>query len=126
MKELQNQLSVLELSTTILTSKKLTGTQRRRAMRMREKIVRVGADPKPMLQKFQERFRRTPIRSLVSQIGRFARHAAHCRYLLEKMSPNSSFAAAVQEEQTRNLTAFAVASGEWQKRTNPNPEPIGV
>lgn len=120
MKELKNQLSPLELSTTILTSSdKLTGTQRRRAMRMREKVVRVGTEPKPELQRFQERFRRTPVSSLVSQIGRFARRAAHCRYLLEKLAPDSVFAAPLRDEQTRHLTAFVLASGEWQRRAGP-------
>lgn len=122
MKELQNQLSPLELSTTILTSSdKLTGTQRRRAMRMRETVVRVGTEPKPQIQKFQERFRRTQVGSLVSQIARFARRAAHCRYLLEKLSPQSVFAAPLRDEQERHLSMFVVASGEWQKRVNPEP-----
>lgn len=125
MKELQNKLSLREMSTAILTSPdNLTGTQRRRAMRMREKVVLVGTEPKPELQRLQERFSRTPVRSLVSQIARFARRAAHCKYLLEKMSPDSVFAQPMRDEQTRALTAFAVASGEWQKRTNPIPEPI--
>lgn len=104
------------VSTQILAAEKASGTERRMAMRIREVVVRVGVAPKIESNRLQKKFKRLSIGPLVSWIGRFARRAATAKYLLEKLSPDSVFAPNIRNEQAKNLTAFILATKEYQTR----------
>lgn len=126
-KELKNKLTPKELATQVLFSpEKMSNAVRRRAMRMRETVVHIGTEPKPFADRCRGKFRTLTIGPLIRRIQRHARHAAHFRYQLEKLSSDSVFAPPLRVAQHQHLTAFALASAEWQRRINPEPilEPI--
>jgi len=114
----QNKIEPRDLSTSLLLTPKLTSPKRRLAMRMRERVVRVGTEPKPETERLRAKFTQLQVGQLISWIGRFARRAATAKYILSELSPESVFTPKLCEEQDQNINAFILATQEYQSRIN--------
>jgi len=117
---IENKTDQTTLSTGILLAEKTYSRHRRHAWRMREKVIRVGEAPKPGHDRRIIRFARTPIHSLVSQIGRFKHRAAKTKRLLEKMEPTSIFFGILAKQYQQEATGHYLAVTEYQRRTGLN------